>query len=65
MGVSIMGPIRGILFTVICLPMAVTAVNERRSVGRSLTSQLEAFPLVPGFLPDEVRWREQEQYGVA
>ncbi len=65
-GVSLMGPIHGMLFIVFVVLLLVTHVQERWPIGRTILSFIESIPPFTGFLLgkqllDEVRRKESGQ----
>lgn len=65
-GVSLMGPIHGMLFVVFAALLLITHFQERWSIGRTVLSFIESIPPVTGFLLgkqllDEVRLKEASQ----
>ncbi|MBA3379672.1 MAG: DUF3817 domain-containing protein [Chloroflexia bacterium] len=62
-GVSLMGPVHGMLFIVFVVLLLVTQFQERWSIGRTVLSFLESIPPFTGFLLgkrllDDVRRQE-------
>lgn len=49
-GVSLMGPIHGMLFVVFVVLLLITQYQERWSIGRTVLSFLESIPPFTGFL---------------
>ncbi len=49
-GVSIMGPIHGMLFMIFAVLLLITHVQERWSIGRTVLSFVESVPPLTGFL---------------
>jgi integral membrane protein len=69
-GVSLMGPIHGMLFIVFAVLLLATHIQERWPIRKTIVSFLESIPPFTGFilgkhLLDEVRQQESQTPGAA
>ncbi len=69
-GVSLMGPIHGMLFVVFVVLLFATHIQERWPIRKTIVSFFESIPPFTGFilgkqLLDEVRHQESKELGAA